>query len=126
MIPNTEHEEGTACSIKKVNILRTDKLKPLSPEIPMDPAKERMSATSVQFEPSRTVGLSTRDLRKQKHAIVRSHQYSDSTCRQVRRAVGSTIPIEAPEVSIGGAQEGKEETSSMLNYVKTQVQVAAG
>ena len=80
MIPNIE-QEGTACSGKKVITLRTNRLKPLSSEVPKDLAKERMSAASVQSEPSRTVGPSTRVLQKQTRTIVRSHQYSDSTCR---------------------------------------------
>ena len=66
---------------EKVIILRTNRLKPLSPEVPADPAKERMSTMSVQSEPSRTVGLGTRVLRKQMHATVRSHQYFDTTYR---------------------------------------------
>ena len=90
-----------------------------------------MSAASVQSEPTRTIGLSTRVLRKQTQAVVKAVSTLVSTFRfrdivspsclhvvvmtveQSRRAVRSVIPIQSPKSAAGGEQEGKEEISSV-------------
>ena len=60
MIPNIQLEEGHARRVSQVNDPRTTYPTPNSPQAHSYDSRERMSAMSVQPEPSRTKGLSTK------------------------------------------------------------------